>query len=455
MTNRLPLRTRAEEGQTLVLVLCMMLLMTTLASVLVDVVLGGNTRASHAVEQQTAFQAADAGINDYTSKLVEDSLYYAHTVHPGESTREATNGTLVGAGSAWPYNLTWTYPDGKNTWRALPDGYEYNLEITPPSQATNNAITILSTGRPAGDINMSDWQSVQTQIRSSSLADFLMFSNASVSYGATATTNGEIYSNGTVTHDGTATANIFAYQGFSGSVTLQNGAQVYNGASAVQAVFPSAPINFNSFLGSLVNVQSASQAGGVYLNNSSVAAWQIVFQSNGTFTAQTCNGTGGQDVAAQTPTCGAATTYNVPTNGAIYSPQTVIISGQVAGRVTVASNNNIDIGGNISYVTPGQDVLGMIAANSVIVCYWVPNNLTWTGATLAQSGSWSSYNNDGSHGTMTFTGSTATYLGGSMTMFQTRVYNYDPNLLYLPPPWFPTFQNSYTTLLFRQVPPSP
>ena len=86
------------------------------------------------------------------------------------------------------------------------------------------------------------------------------------------------------------------------------------------------------------------------------------------------------------PVCGAATSYNVPSNGAIYSPQTVIVSGQVHGRVTVASNNNIDIGGGTSYVTPGQDVLGMIAANSVIVGDWVPNNLNWTGAILAQSG---------------------------------------------------------------------
>jgi Tfp pilus assembly protein PilX len=455
MMKRLRIRTRAEDGQVLMIVLGLIMLMTTLALALVDIVDGGNTRSTHAVEQQTAFQAAEAGINDYTSKLVEDSLYYAHTVNPGESTRESTNGTLVGAGSTWPYNLTWIYPHGHDAWRSLPNGYEYNLEITPPSAATNNAITMLATGRPVGDTNSSDWQSVQTQIRSSSLADFLMFSNASVTYGSTATTNGEIYSNGTVTHSGTASANIYAYQGFSGSVTLQNGAQIYNGATAVQGAIPSAPINFNSFLGALVNVQNASQTGGVYLNNASVAAWQIVFQSNGTFTAQTCNGTGGQDVAAQTPTCGATTTYNVPANGAIYSPQTVIVSGQVHGRVTVASNNNIDIGGNISYVTPGQDVLGMIAASSVVVSYWVPNNLTWTGATLAQSGSWASYNNDGSHGTMTFTGSTATYLGGSMSMFQTRVYNYDPNLLYLPPPWFPTFQNAYTTLLFRQVSPTP
>jgi Tfp pilus assembly protein PilX len=138
---------RAEDGQTLVLVLSLIMLMSALATVLVAVVLGGTTRTTHTVEQQTAYQAAEAGIDDYTSKLVEDSLYYAHTVHPGEATRKATNGTLVVAGSAWPYDLNWTYPNGKNTWRSLPNGYEYDLEITPPSAATNNAITILSTGR--------------------------------------------------------------------------------------------------------------------------------------------------------------------------------------------------------------------------------------------------------------------------------------------------------------------
>ncbi len=442
----------AEDGQTLMLVLGITMLMSTLAMVLVDVVVGGNTRSAQSVKQQTAYQAAEAGIDDYTSKLVEDSLYFTHYVHAAESTRKATNGTLVAAGAAWPYDLNWTYPVRHNAWLSLPNGYQYNLEITPPSAATNNATTILSTGRPANDTNTSDWVSLQVQERPGSLADYTMFSDAAVSYGSTAVTNGQIYSNSTVNHSGTASASIFAYGGFSGSVTLQNGAKVYSGAAAVQAVLPNAPINFNSFLGALVNVQNASQSGGVYLNDTTVAAWQIVFQPDGTFTAQSCQQASGQDVAAAVPVCGAATTYNVPTNGAIYSPQTVIVSGQVHGRVTVASNNNIDIGGGTSYVTPGQDVLGMIAANSVIVAHWVPNNLSWTGATLAQSGSWSSYNNDGSHGTMTFTGSTATKLGGSMTMFQTRIYNYDPNLLYLPPPWFPTFPNSYTTLLFRQVP---
>ena len=75
----------------------------------------------------------------------------------------------------------------------------------------------------------------------------------------------------------------------------------------------------------------------------------------------------------------------------------------------------------------------------MIVAYWTPYNLSWTGATIATSGYWAdtcearlwnphtSYGCS-SHGTMTFTGSTATNLGGSMSMFGTRVYNYDPKL---------------------------
>jgi Tfp pilus assembly protein PilX len=441
-----------EDGQALMLVLGMMALMSTLALVLVNVVIGGNTRSAQSVKIQTAYQAAEAGIDDYTSKLVEDSLYYVHYVAPGEATRQAPNGTQVSSGSAWSYALSWTYPNGHDTWRTLSNGYQYSIEITPPSQATKNATTMLATGRPTGDTNVNDWQTIEASIRPGSLADFIMFSDAAVSYGSTATTNGQIYSNSTVNHSGTASANIYAYGGFSGGVHLTNGAQTYSGSAAVKAVLPNAPISFSTFTVALTDVSTNAQSAGVYLNNAGAAAWQLIFNSNGTFSAAACTQTGGNSVELTAPTCGAATTYNVPSNGAIYSPQTIIVSGQVHGRVTVASNINVDVGGNISYVTPGEDVLGMIANVSIIVTHWVPNNLTWTAGTLAETGSWQSYNGDGSHGTMTFTGSTATKLGGSMSMFTTRVYNYDPNLLYLPPPWFPTFPNSYTTLLFRQVP---
>jgi hypothetical protein len=108
---------------------------------------------------------------------------------------------------------------------------------------------------------------------------------------------------------------------------------------------------------------------------------------------------------------------------------------------------------NISYVTPGQDVLGLVAKNDVIVAQWAPYDVTIRGSLLAQTGARHSWSSDGSHGTATFIGSTATNKSPYMDMFQVRNYNYDTNLAFLPPPWFPTVDGAYTVALFREVKP--
>ena len=63
-------------------------------------------------------------------------------------------------------------------------------------------------------------------------------------------------------------------------------------------------------------------------------------------------------------------------------------------------------------------MLGLIAANEMIVAKWCPSNLNWTAATISEHGMWRSavpvrQGRDGNylHGTMTFKGSTATYGG--------------------------------------------
>ena len=212
------------------------------------------------------------------------------------------------------------------------------------------------------------------------------------------------------------------------------------------------PINFTSFATSLVDNQRAAQLSGVYLNDASKDAWTLTFASDGTVSVKSCTRTSGNAIELVAPTCGTATTYNVPSNGAIYAEQSVIVSGAVNGRVTVASNNNIVISGNISWVQTGDDVLGLIAKNEMIVAQWAPSTLSWRAATVAQTGMWRSNSSDGSHTSMTFTGSTATAKGGYMTMFQTRVYQYESSLTYLQPPWFPTIDYAYTVLLFRELP---
>jgi hypothetical protein len=145
----------------------------------------------------------------------------------------------------------------------------------------------------------------------------------------------------------------------------------------------------------------------------------------------------------------------VPSNGAIYVTQNAIVSGVVKGRVTVASNDNIVIADNISYVQTGDDVLGLVAKNYVYVAWYVPDTLTWSASVLAQNGTWKGYDGCCSpkKTRMVFTGSSATDDGGSFTgMFTYRDYAYEPALQYLSPPWFPTIDDAYTVLFFREMP---
>jgi hypothetical protein len=293
------------------------------------------------------------------------------------------------------------------------------------------------------------------------VTDFQMLANADISYGSTATTYGKIYAGvdadgvaHSVNHDGIAYADIYAERSVTGPPTLRNGARKYD-RTTIRSVIKN-PVNFNDFLASLVDIQRASQAGGVFLNNATVDGWRLVFYANGTFTAQTCSrGYRQADVASGTPSCGAATSYAVPTNGAIYVGQSAIVSGTVNGRVTVASNNDVVVGGNVDYAESGDDVLGLVAADDVVVAQWAPSTLSWRAATISQSGAWRSYSNDGSHSSMTFTGSTTTNEGGSMTMFRSRTYQYDDTLAYLQPPWFPTLDGALTVQLERELPPTP
>ena len=101
-----------------------------------------------------------------------------------------------------------------------------------------------------------------------------------------------------------------------------------------------------------------------------------------------------------------------------------------------------------------------MATDNVIIACWQPeNNLSWTAATIALNGRWESDFDGGLSPTcsasnktsMTFTGSTATYGGGSMGGYNTRTYNYDPTLRYLPPPDYPQIPSALKVMYQRQI----
>jgi hypothetical protein len=154
----------------------------------------------------------------------------------------------------------------------------------------------------------------------------------------------------------------------------------------------------------------------------------------------------------------------MPANGAIFTNQTAVVSWPsesfVNGKVTIASNNNVVVANDIHYAfepaTTGDDVLGLIANNSVYVASYVPSVLNWRAAALAVNGERRSYScptdGTGPKSTVNFRGSVASNNTGCMTLFITRNNYADDVLKYLFPPWFPIIDGAETTTLFREVP---
>ena len=456
-----------EDGVALVLVIMIGSLMTLLSVSLIQLVRSESNRGTRANWSATAFQAAEAGIDDYVAKLVDDHGFYLHYVAPAESTRSPATGVnaphssdctaassygpKTTTGVAWTYGTTWTYPLGKDNWCRLPNGYYYNLQVHPPGSAGNatTAVRVVATGRRSMS-STADMRAIETYVRPSNLTDFYRFSNGAVSIDAE--TYGKIYSNSTVSHTGTAHADIFAEGSITGNPTMVDGAQKYENGAFPPSKIKNHPIDFSRFLVSLVDIKRAAQVGGVYLNQAGKTGWRLVFAANGTFTAAPCTGSNLQDSPA--PTCAPATTYTVPSNGAIYADVDAIVSGSVDGRVTVGSGQNIVVAGDIAPVTGGDDVIGLVAYSDLWVAAYAPNQLTWNAAVLVQTNTWhSAGSGHGAGSLMTFSGSSATATGGSFGEYASRIYSYDANLQFLPPPWFPSIDDTYTTAFFREVAP--
>ena len=103
----------------MVMVLGITILLTILAIAFLVVMKGEAARSRVLVTRETAYQAAEAGVDDYISKLIDDRLYYTHFVHAGEATRRAsTSGRMVAATGTWQQTdgNAWTYPNGKDRW---------------------------------------------------------------------------------------------------------------------------------------------------------------------------------------------------------------------------------------------------------------------------------------------------------------------------------------------------
>lgn len=197
--------------------------------------------------------------------------------------------------------------------------------------------------------------------------------------------------------------------------------------------------------------------------------------ASGICTKSNCSGCGSNGRCLQY-------TKTIPSDGlVIYATNNLWVEGTVKGRVIIATANgatdvwsmpNIYIPNNIRYsdatagpngdtgpTGPNVDTIGLMAEGNIIVTKGAPNTLYIDGALLSQHGFIAApicYSGGSAHGgavappqsTVYFFGSLilhgswwfnfTNYCGGSFTDgYYNPFFNWDTNLLYYPPPYFP------------------
>lgn len=432
------------------------------------------------------------------------------------ATAGANSAGNVSLSPSWPATASWTYPStitGDPGWRTVgSSAYQYLLEIFPNPDQPNN-VRIIAVGRPtptgaAPSTDTADYRAVEAEVNSLSISDFQMLSATSFSYASTSTTNGWVYATvndagtpASLTHAGTATADLFTENtSIGGNPTLVSPAREYTTTStpSIRTVIGE-PITFADLRSSNQIAPVSGGEGAIQLDAAATGitldpttnvpnAWWLKFLNQPTnnlqvyscmkaYTTNRWGQTTYYPVAYMQPTCTLYNTYTL-NNGPeeIYTTEDVIVSGVVDGQVTIYTagggqatsgdgsyaEGDVIIGDNISYATPGSDVIGMVADQNLIIACWQPeNNLSWTGATISLNGRWEAdsdstlrpYQCTTPRNNLTFTGSTAVYGGSSMTgTFRgVRTYNYDPTLRYLPPPDYPSIPSAFKIMYQRQI----
>lgn len=413
------------------------------------------------VAQEKALHVAEAGVNYYRWHLAHDPDDYQD-----------------GTGSEGPYEHEYVDPQGEAIGK-------FSLEITPPT-AGSSVVTIRSTGWTYAYPKIT--RTIKVAYGQSSFAEYAFLQNASSWYGTNITVNGQIHSNNGIRMDGTNLSLVTSAKedymcGWeTGCSPPENKPGIWGvGGDSGLWQFPVPPIDFETISFDLSNMRDTAQSQGLYLADSMAAGYHIEFFSNSTFSVKKVNSTGSLE-GYQTPGSGLGQqgkggcrdrdqiitdetlvgTYNVSDTPVIFAEDNLWVEGDVKGRITVAaaafpigsSDVEIWIPDNITYTSyEGQDALGLISQNNIYMARDVPDDFRIDAVMMAQQGSiirhgyfdWCEGTTNAVRNKLTIYGSLITYDksywnfgSGPDSGFIEREIIYDTNILYAPPPFFPT-----------------
>lgn len=352
---------------------------------------------------------------------------------------------------------------------------EFSLEITPPSEGSS-IVTITSTGSTIELPSLT--RTVTAQYGKPSMAQYSFLHDSNIWFGSGLTINGQAHSNGGIRNDGlnnslvTSALETYTCGDETGCSPAETKDGVW-GAGGDQGLwqYPVIPVDFNSISVDFANMRTASQTDGQYLGPSGNWGYHVVFNADGTVSIYNITNTsyywgydtgiGWLELYQNITGENLVGTYQQAETPIIFAEDHIWVEGVITSPVQVAAarfpidtnNMNIWLYDNLTYALyDGSIQAGITAQNDIIIALNIPNNFAVDGALLAQGGhiirhyyNCCGYSND-IRNSFTMNGSVISAeksywnWGGSppSSGFQTRSINYDPNLRYTPPPYFPT-----------------
>lgn len=362
---------------------------------------------------------------------------------------------------------------------------QFQLEIAAPTGCSSGA-KIQSTGWTSNFPNVK--RKVQVKYAKPALAKYAFLTNSNVWFGEDEALKGPFHSNGGIRMDGqqnslsTSAKETYICGDEHGCSPPQEKPGIWGqGQGQYQGLweFPVPAIDFDLITQNLASLKTDAQNFGIYISTPTDHGYHVRFKADGTIDVfrvknlkQKVYGWDGEqwlyesndfDPEDEEPYA----SYSLPSSCApIFIENNVWVDGVVKGRATLVAAElpekpnkmrKIIINGNINYAD-SNSVLGLISQKDILIPLYSPDNLDIKAALLAQKGhvfryyypNWSSEpyktyairNQIKTFGSIiTNTMWTFTWVDSNNNVvsgYRNTEMNYDSNLTYNPPPYFPT-----------------
>lgn len=473
------------KGSVLAYGLIIMSVVAVLLSSILTFVVSQIKNSFYERAKQQSFQIAESGIDFY-------QWYLAHQTD-GRTTAQIEafwdSGTAYGVDS--PYERAYDDPGGGTT------GH-YRITVVPPI-AGSTIVTVTSVGWT--DQYPENTKTIAVRFRRPSWSENSVLANDFMRFGEGTEVYGSIHSNAGIRFDGVA-HNLISSSvatvddpdhngavefGVHTHVNVPPATGVNDTFRALEApnnpvpdrsdvfmagrAFPVVSTDFGGVLGDLSYMKNQAQSGignSRYFDDSNLGR-RIILKTNDTFDIckvnaydTTTNIITNYKKTAGNGTCGTCSgqclsNYAIPDNGVIFVEDNVWLGGQIDGKKVTIVAANLNGGSAPSVFIPnsvlythynGSDIIGIIGQNDVEIPSNSDSTLRIDAALIAQQGrvGRANYGTTDHKTSITVYGALATnyrygfaWTNGAQDWgYATRNLVYDNNLLYYPPPYFPT-----------------